>query len=96
VEVTRTDKITALFIAFIGTIIVIAAAIVHYFGFMFLVRLVLGLGFAALAVLFAILAGVLVYAQSFKYALLSLIGLATSAYAAYQCYVWQEQLMWVT
>jgi len=84
------DKITALFIAFVGAIIAIAAAIVHYFGFMFLVRLVFGLGYAGFAVLFAILAGVLVYARSFKYAILSLIGLVTSAYAAYQCYVWQE------
>jgi tetratricopeptide (TPR) repeat protein len=70
----------------------VVVSVVYNFGLMFLVRLVVGLFYAALALLFFIVASILLYAKSFKYAIFSFIGLVTSAYATYQCYVWSSPL----
>jgi len=85
------DKLTAVIVGFVVLILAIAVAISYYFGILFLIRLVLGLGFLSLAILFAIMFGVLVYAKS-RYSLLTLVALLTSCYAAYQCYVWSNPL----
>jgi|GEM_PF-6449924 len=85
------DKFTALAIAFVAAIIAIAAAIVYYFGFVFLLRLALGICYALFAILLAVVFGILVYAKS-RYALLALIGLIPAAYAAWQCYEWSQPL----
>ena len=77
--------------AFIAAVIAVIAGIVHYFGFIFLLRLALGLFYGILALLFAFLTVILIYARS-RYAILSLFALSTSAYAAYQSYVWSEPM----
>jgi len=85
------DKLTAGIIAFVLAVIAICAGIVYYFGIWFLIRLILGLAFLGLVIVFAVLFGILIYAKS-KYSLLSFLGLATSAYALYQCYTWQKPM----
>jgi len=85
------DRLTASIIALITAILAIAASIAYYFGIIFLVRLVVGLAFLSLTILFAIIFGVLIYAKS-KYSILALLGLLTSSYAVYECYVWNNPL----
>jgi tetratricopeptide (TPR) repeat protein len=86
------DRLTAAIIGFAVIILAIIGGIWHYFGIIFLTRLILGLAYLGLFVIFAIMFGVLLYARSFKYNLLTLIGLITSAYALYQCYTWKEPI----
>ncbi len=86
------DRLTAILIAFLVGIFGVAVAIAHYFGLLFLIRLILGLCFLGLAMIFAVMLGILVYAKSFKYASLSAIGLISSAYAVYQCYTWRNPI----
>jgi tetratricopeptide (TPR) repeat protein len=84
---------------FISVLIVVALLgfITYKFGVIFLLRLVFGVGYALLAVIFGILFAVMIYARS-KYSLLGLIALLSSFYAAYQCIVWSEPLhvLWIT
>ncbi len=79
------DRLTAALVAAASIFIAAIAAITYYFGLLFLVRLIFGIGYALLSVVFAVLLGVLVYARS-RYAALAVIGLASSTYAAYSCY----------
>ncbi len=86
------DRLTAVLIAALLCVLGVVAAIIHFFGLWFLIRLILGLGFLGLAIVFAVIFGILLYARSFKYATLSALGLVTSAYAVYQCYVWRHPM----
>ncbi len=86
------DRLTAVFLAVIAGVLAVAVAIVHFFGIWFLIRLILGLGFLGLTLVFGVMFGILIYAKSFKYALLSSLGLVSSAYALYQCYTWQNPM----
>ncbi len=86
------DRLTAALIAFAVAVICIAATIGYFFGVWFLIRLILGLIFLGLVTIFAVMFGILTYAKSFKYALLSALGLVSSAYAVYQCYTWTHPM----
>jgi tetratricopeptide (TPR) repeat protein len=85
------DRLTALFVAVIVGILAVCGVIVYNFGWLFLIRLILGIIFLGMTVVFAILFGILVYARS-KYAILSLLGLLSSGYALYQCYTWNNPM----
>jgi len=83
---------TIIFIGLIGLILMgIFYSIVHFFGILFLVRILLGVVYASVTILFAILVLLLAYARH-KYTVLSLLGLVMSAYATYQSYVWSEPM----
>ncbi|RLG38649.1 MAG: GlcNAc transferase [Candidatus Alkanophagales archaeon] len=86
------DKTTAALVAIVVVVISVAAFLIYRFGWLFLLRLVLGVGFAGLAVVFTVLLALLAYARALLYTTLSLLGFASSAYAFYQCYVWTEPL----
>ena len=85
------DRLTATILAFVIGVLALCGAIVYYFGWLLLIRLILGLAFLCATVIFAILLGILVYAKS-KYAIPSFLGLLSSAYALYQCYTWSEPM----
>ncbi len=86
------DRLTAALVGIAGVILAVAVAIAHFFGIWFLIRLVLGLGFLGLTVMFAILLVVLLYARTFKYVPIPALGLISSAYALYQCYTWRHPI----
>ncbi len=86
------DRLTAVAVATIAALIAIAVVIAKYFGLLFLFRLAIGLLFLGLAVIFGVMFGILVYARSLKYSVLAALGLITSAYAVYQCYVWRHPI----
>jgi len=86
------DRLTAIAIATVAGLIAAAVAIAKYFGPMFLLRLIIGLVFLGLAVIFGVMLGILIYAKSVKYSLLAAVGFVTSAYAVYQCYVWRHPM----
>ncbi|MDF2957504.1 MAG: Outer membrane protein chaperone/metalloprotease BepA/YfgC [Candidatus Alkanophagales archaeon MCA70_species_1] len=86
------DRLTAALVTATVAVAGVATFIVYRFGWLFLLRLILGLGFAGLAIVFATLLVLLAYARSPLYAMLSFLGLLSSAYAAYQCYTWAAPL----
>lgn len=85
------DKVTALFILGIVVLICIIFGIGYVFGIVFLIRLVFGIGYGLLTVIFAVLLGILIYAKS-KYSIISAVAFLLSAYATYQCYVWNQPI----
>ncbi|RUM33340.1 MAG: GlcNAc transferase [Archaeoglobus sp.] len=78
---------TAIIVA-IAAVLAGVVFVAYKFGFMLLIRITLGAGFALLALVMIILTGILIYAKS-KYFLLSLIFSFLALYAVYYCYLWQ-------
>ncbi len=83
------DRFTALLIAGLVATLIIAGFIVYSFGIVTLIRVILFLGYATLAVVSVFFLAILVYAKS-KYLLPAFLSLVASGYAAYQCYVWNR------
>ncbi len=85
------ERITIYVIALILGILVVCGAIVYNFGWLLLIKIILGFAFLVATILFAVLFGITLYARS-KYSILALIGFLTSLYALYQCYTWSNPI----
>ncbi len=82
------DRLKVLLCAIVVSILSLSFYIVYEFGFIFLIRLALGLFFLCVFLITTTFTGVLAYAKS-KYFPLALIYSLISAFGVYYCYYWE-------
>ena len=82
------DRITAAIAVFVVTILAVSGAIVYFFSLTTLLKLIFGLIFLGVLLIFGMFSAITIYAKSFKFSVISLIAFLMSGYGLYSVYVW--------